>query len=185
MSSSKVCARGPVYSACCQAEPASHGVARSFGVDVRFVLAPVSVGCLPLVLYRHRLDLRVFARRGRLAVYTASANAHGLTLSFRVLQTPCRRPLLHTAASSCVPSRPAPPMRFVAPSASPRTRKLHDDAACLTASQAPSGFLNLSTLHSATCLLALFRARSAHGVVPFRALLPSQSRTPSPAPRPS
>jgi hypothetical protein len=83
-----------VYSACCQAEPASHGVARSFGVDVRFVLAPVWVGCLPLVLYRRRLDLRVLARCGCLAVSTASANSHGLTLSFRVLQTQSRRPSL-------------------------------------------------------------------------------------------
>jgi hypothetical protein len=32
------------------------------------------------------------------------------------------------------------------------------------------------------CLPALFRAGSAHGVLPFRALLLSRSRTPSPAP---
>jgi hypothetical protein len=161
-----------VYSACYQAEPASHGVARSFGVDVRFVLAPTLVECLPLVLHRCRLDLRVLARNGCLAVFTASANSHGLTLSYRVLQTPSRRPSLTVAASSCGSFQAAPPMRFFAPSAFPRSRKQLDDAVCLAASHAPSGFLNLPTLCSSTCLLALFRARSAHGVVPFRAFSP-------------
>jgi hypothetical protein len=44
------------------------------------------------------------------------------------------------------------------PSAYPRTRQRPDDAVCLTTSPAPSGFLNLSTLWSAPCLLALFHA---------------------------
>ena len=79
-------------------------------------------------------------------VTVASTDSHGLTLSYRVLLTPGRRTSLATAASSCGSIRPAPPMRFFAPSASPRTWQLHDDAVCLTASHAPSGFLDLSAL---------------------------------------
>jgi hypothetical protein len=63
-------------------------------------------------------------------------------------------------------------MRFVAPSAYPRTRQRPDDAVCLTAPPAPSGFLDLSALRSATCLLALFHARSAHGVVALQSFAP-------------
>jgi hypothetical protein len=186
LSSSKVCARCQVCSACCQAEPASHGVARSFGVDVRFVLAPVSVRRLPLVLCRHRWDLRVFALAAaglRFRSLDQLPWAYALLQSPPDSEPPSRRRTLLQAAANCIGS--APPMRFVAPSAYPRTRQRPVDALCLTASPAPSGFLNLSTLWSATCLLALFHARSAHGVVPFRALLPSRGRTLSPAPFPS
>jgi hypothetical protein len=56
---------------------------------------------------------------------------------------------------------------------------------CLTQPPAPPGFLNLLTHSSALGLPALFHAGPAHGVAPFRALLPSGSRTPSPAPMPS
>jgi hypothetical protein len=59
------------------------------------------------------------------------------------------------------------------------------DRACLTRPPAPPGFLNLLTPSSAPSLAALFHAASAHGVAPFRALLLSCSRTPSPAPLPS
>jgi hypothetical protein len=57
------------------------------------------------------------------------------------------------------------------------------DGAATPRPLAPSGFLDLTAPSSATCLPALFHAGSAHGVAPFRALLPSPSRTPSPAPR--
>jgi hypothetical protein len=77
-----------------------------------------------------------------------------------------------TCVSTDEPVRSAPPMRFVAPSAYPRTRQRPDDAVCLTASPAPSGFLDLSALRSATCLLALFHARSAHGVVALQSFAP-------------
>jgi hypothetical protein len=50
---------------------------------------------------------------------------------------------------------------------------------------APPGFLNLMAPSSAPSLLALFHARSAHGVSPFKALLLPRSRTLSPAPLPS
>jgi hypothetical protein len=59
------------------------------------------------------------------------------------------------------------------------------DRACLTRPPAPPGFLNLVTRSSAPSLAALFRAASAHGVAPFRALLLPCSRAPSPAPLPS
>jgi hypothetical protein len=52
------------------------------------------------------------------------------------------------------------------PTASPRTGQRHDDQACLAWSPAPPGFLNLMTHSSAPSLLALFHARSAHGVRP-------------------
>jgi hypothetical protein len=77
-------------------------------------------------------------------------------------------------------------MRSLSPTASPRPGQRHEiEWACLTRSPAPSGFLDLLTLSSAPSLVALFHATSAHGVVPFRALLLSCSRTPSPAPLPS
>jgi hypothetical protein len=77
-------------------------------------------------------------------------------------------------------------MRSLSPTASPRPGQRHEiEWACLTRSPAPSGFLDLLTLSSAPSLVALFRATSAHGVVPSRALLLSRSRSPSPAPLPS
>ena len=85
-----------------------------------------------------------------------------------------------------VGSTAAPPLRSVPPTASPRSEQRHEiEWACLTRSPASSGFLDLLTLSSAPSLVALFRATSAHGVVPSRALLLSRSRTPSPAPLPS
>ena len=72
------------------------------------------------------------------------------------------------------------------PSAFPRSQQQHDGRACLTRPLASSGFLDLSTRFiSAASLPALFHAGSAHGVAPFRALLPPRGRTPSPAPIPS
>jgi hypothetical protein len=52
------------------------------------------------------------------------------------------------------------------PTASPRTGQRHSDQVCLTWPPAPTGFLNLMALSSAPSLLALFHARSAHGVRP-------------------
>jgi len=94
---------------------------------------------------------------------------------------------LQAAAAPSRPSRVrsaamAPPMRFVAPSAFPRTRQQPDGRVCLARPLASSGFRNLSTPRSATCLPALSHAGSAHGVTPFRAFLLPRSRTPSPAP---
>jgi hypothetical protein len=88
------------------------------------VLAPVSLRRSPHVLHRRRLDHRVFTRCGCLAALPQlQPLSHGLAFSFRVLQTPSRRPSLPTAASSCRSFRPTPPMRFFAPSASPRTKQ--------------------------------------------------------------
>jgi hypothetical protein len=78
-----------------------------------------------------------------------------------------------------------PSLRFSAPTASPRSQQQHDGRVCLARPLAPSGFLDLSAPSSAVSLPALFHAGSAHGVVPFRALLLPCSRTPSPAPFPS
>jgi hypothetical protein len=78
-----------------------------------------------------------------------------------------------------------PSLRFSAPTASPRPRQQHDGLVCLARPLASSGFLNLSTPSSAASLPALFHAGSAHGVVPFRALLLPCSRSPSLAPFPS
>jgi hypothetical protein len=110
-----------------------------------------------------------------------AAPSHGLALSYRVLRAPSRHPPFHALACRTRGSS----HEVCSPSAYPRTRQRPHGAACLTTPPAPSGFLDLSTLWSATCLSALFHAESAHGVAPYRALLPSHSRTPSPAPLPS
>jgi hypothetical protein len=52
------------------------------------------------------------------------------------------------------------------PTASPRTGQRHSDQVCLTWPPAPPGFLNLMAPSSAPSLLAIFHARSAHGVRP-------------------
>jgi hypothetical protein len=110
-----------------------------------------------------------------------AAPSHGLALSYRVLRAPSRHPPFHALTCRTRGSS----HEVCSPSAYPRTRQRPHGAACLTTPPAPLGFLDLSTLWSATCLSALFHAESAHGVAPYRALLPSRSRTPSPAPLPS
>jgi hypothetical protein len=79
-------------------------------------------------------------------VSVTSTDSHGLTLSSRVLLTPGRRSSLPTSASSCGSSRPAPPMRFSPLQRLPAHDSCINDAVCLTASHAPSGFLDLSAL---------------------------------------
>jgi hypothetical protein len=114
-----------------------------------------------------------------------TASSLGLTPSFRVLQASSRRRfLLRSRKRKLRSPRRHPPVRSLAPSASPRTgqRLLSSGPACLTGPPAPPGFLNLLALSSAPCLVALFHATSAHGVAPFRALLLPCSRTPSPTP---
>jgi hypothetical protein len=94
------------------------------------------------------------------------------------------RPLLVRSLSS--PNRAYGASHEVSsPSAFSPHRAAACDRACLTRPLASSGFLNPSTLSSAPCLPALFRAGSAPGVAPFRACHLPRSRTPSPAPFPS
>ena len=61
----------------------------------------------------------------------------------------------------------------------------HEDPECLPESLTPTGVLNLVTSSSALRLRVLFRTRSTHGVIPFKAFLLSCSRIPSPATLPS
>jgi len=82
------------------------------------------------------------------------------------------------------PRTTAPPMRFLTPTASPRTWQQLGGRVCLARPLASSGFLDLSTPSSASCLPAIFQAGSAPGVEPFRAFLLPCSRTPFPAPAP-
>jgi hypothetical protein len=118
-----------------RSEPASHGVALSFGVRCPLRASAVIGSALPSRPSPSPAGPQgLYAMRLPGCVSTASASSHGLTLSYRVLQTPSRRPLLAVAASSGSPARPAPPMRFIAPSAFPHTRQLLNDAVCLTAS---------------------------------------------------
>jgi hypothetical protein len=70
-------------------------------------------------------------------------------------------------ASRRIPTpRRHPPVRSLAPTASPRSVQRLHSRACLTRPPAPSGFLNLSTPSSVPSLVALFHATSALGVHP-------------------
>jgi len=76
-----------------------------------------------------------------------------------------------------------PPLRFLPLQRFPaRDSGLLICQVCLTQQPASSGFLDPPMLSSATYLLALFHARSTHGVAPSRASLLPHGRTPSPAP---
>jgi hypothetical protein len=132
---------------------------------------------------------RVFAKSG--SAPTLSSRHGILSWTYALLQSPPGFEPPTTWPPSrkreLGPPRRHPPVRSLAPSAFPRTRQrfLSNGPACLTGPPAPPGFLNLLTLSSAPCLVALFHATSAHGVAPFRALLLPRSRTPSPTPLPS
>jgi hypothetical protein len=163
--------------------PASHGVAPPFRVHVRSSLAAVLVLRSPHALGARALDSRVFATPD---AANDRKNVNGsLSWACALLQSApnSKPPLAITRSHVLVPV--APPMRFAPLQRLPARGSGFIDAACLTASPAPSGFPNLSTLCSAPCLPALFRAGSAPGVAPSRALLLPRDRTPSPAPVPS
>jgi hypothetical protein len=88
-------------------------------------------------------------------------------------RTPCIRCDSAARTNDCLP-------RGLFPfSVSPRGAAVSSVGRSKARPPAPSGFLDRLTLSSAPCLLALFRARSAHGVHPFRALLHPCSRAPS------
>jgi hypothetical protein len=180
--------RAWLYSVRHRTEPASRGVTPPFRVFVRLSLAPVSVRCSPLALGFRRAP--GFSRESA-SHATRESNTGLLSWACALLQSASKlqRP---PPPRSCVRrnARPAkiaaaPPMRF-APLQRLATRGSGlEGRVCLARPPAPSGFLDLLALCSATCLPALFRAGSAHGVAPFRALLLSRGRTPSPAPVPS
>jgi hypothetical protein len=117
--------------------------------------------------------------------HETQAASHGLAPSSRVPRASSGRRAHRLPRGQTVQTRRLPSLRFSAPTACPRPWQQHDGQVCLVWPLAPSGFLDLSALSSASSLPALFHAGSAHGVVPFRAFLLPCSRTPSPAPLPS
>jgi hypothetical protein len=147
-------------------------------------LAPVSVRCSPRVLRALAPNSRVFTGSG-VRIVSKKSIRHPLA-SFRSPSESSRcRAANRSQTVSPACSLSAPPLRF-----SPLQRLLARDSgfcgrACLTQPPAPSGFRNPLTPSSAPNLLALFHARSALGVSPFRDLLLPCSRAPSPAPLPS
>jgi len=148
------------------------------------MLAPAWVRRSLPALVPSGMGSKVFARQapGRIAKNLPDAS-HGLGLPFRVRPTPSRRSNARTVnadAPERALGRPetgrqeaAPPLRFVPLQRIAEQGSGFRGRACLTRPPAPSGFLSLLTPWSAPNLLALFHARSAHGVRPSE---PSSSR---------
>jgi hypothetical protein len=165
--------------------PASPEVALTYRVFAESRWHPYRLGA-PLSPFRlSTLGLRVLARLGARPVFTNAGNPL-MDLRPSSESSRLRAAIAPSALRRARPSRRHPPVRSLAPSASPRTGQRHQmTGLSTTRSPAPTGFLNLLAPRSAPCLVALFHATSAHGVAPFRALFLSCSRTPSPAPLPS
>jgi hypothetical protein len=155
---------------------------------VRLVLAPLLVRRSPLGLGRHRLTRRVFARVGCLCPRKRKHQLPPMGL-----RAPSESSRLRAAVRRHCRVLPrqqddanSSSHEVLSPTAFPRTEQ-RPRVVCFTSAHRlrPQVFSTSRRFESAPCLLALFHARSAHGVSPFRALLPSQSRSPSPAPLPS
>jgi hypothetical protein len=150
--------------------PASREVARPFRDMHRESLAPTWVRRhLPaLVPHGDGLQgLRVPASRALLSKHPGTSR--GLELLFRGTQR--RAPHIEHGHPSPHGVRrdgasAAPPMRFLPLQRLPAQSSGIDGRGCLARPPAPPGFLNLLAPSSAPCLLALFHARSAHGVRP-------------------
>jgi hypothetical protein len=148
----------------------------------RNVLAPVSVRCSPRALSSS--DYRVFTRSGSRDGSRAIAGP-SLELPALLQSTPgVERPPARLRCARLRSVGAFPGVLFPS-SVYPPGAAVCVDRVCLARSRAPSGFLDPLTPSSAPSLLALFHARSALGVSPFRAFLLPCSRSPSPAPLPS
>jgi hypothetical protein len=126
----------------------------------------------PLLPFTLRLDSRVFALQAPMKTLQSFRDpSHGLRLPFRgrpSTEPPHRasgypKPLTLSHAKRLLAT---PPLRFLPLQRFPAQGSGLNGRACLTRPPAPSGFLNLLTLHSALSLPALFHAGSAHGVRP-------------------
>jgi hypothetical protein len=132
-------------------------------------LAPVSVRCSPPALSPFGVGFRVLARLGARPAFTSAGDplldlrpsSESLQASSRPRSVLAPKSSSFSVTSSREVSRPF--------SVSPHRAAASFDRAFHTRSPAPPGFLNLLTLLSAPCLVALFHATSAHGVAPFRA----------------
>jgi hypothetical protein len=127
--------------------------------NIRTALAPVWVGCSPLALHPDRLGSRVFTRSG--AGEAPKSITGVLSWASALLQSPpsLERPPRARDLSAASRKATAPPMRFLAPTAFPRTRQQPVGRVCLSRPLASPGFLDLSTPSSASCLPAIVSGR--------------------------
>jgi hypothetical protein len=113
--------------------------------------------------FAQRLDFKVLTTRAPVLVETRMGSSRGLRSSPRGV---AKHRVAERSPIGNEVRRTTPPLRFAPLQRLPTQRSGFDGRVCLTRPPASSGVLNLLTLQSAPSLLALFHARSAHGVPP-------------------